>query len=315
MIEQGESSSSVITTESTGKTKKYDQGVYWIITLKYQGNEDPAWRNRLPEQCNYLLGQREVGGKTGYEHWQMVVGFKRSLRKAAVKKIFGKEAHVELTISEKAEDYCQKGATKVEGTEFSLGKKPMKRNSKRDYEEIYELAKQGRLEEIDKQVLVCHYNSLKRIMIDNMQAEECLREVRVYWGDTGLGKSRKAWEEATFDAYPKDPNTKFWDGYRGQENVVIDEFRGLISISHLLRWLDRYPVCVETKGSGCVLRARRIWITSNLDPRLWYKDLDISTQEALLRRLTITHFTMNMYPFLVPEAVQQNSHGDGESEQ
>lgn len=84
--------------------------------------------------------------------------------------------------------------------------------------------------------------------------------------------------------------SKFWDGYRGQTNVVIDEFRGVVNISHLLRWLDRYPVIVEVKGSSTVLCAEKIWITSNLHPREWYPDLDQATMEALLRRLTIVHF-------------------------
>jgi len=114
--------------------------------------------------------------------------------------------------------------------------------------------------------------------------------VVVYWGRSGTGKSRKAWEEAGFDAYPKDPNTKFWDGYQSQENVVIDEFRGKIDISHMLRWLDRYPVIVECKFGATTLRATKIWITSNVDPRLWYPGLNQDSLEALLRRLTITHF-------------------------
>lgn len=116
------------------------------------------------------------------------------------------------------------------------------------------------------------------------------RQVFVFWGKTGSGKSKRAWEEATFDAYPKDPNTKFWDGYTGQKNVVIDEFRGLISISHMLRWLDRYPVIVEVKGSSVVLQAEKIWITSNISPNEWYKDIDEETLNALKRRLNITHF-------------------------
>jgi len=116
------------------------------------------------------------------------------------------------------------------------------------------------------------------------------KSVHVYWGRTGAGKSRLAWDQATFSAYPKDPSTKWWDGYRGQENVVLDEFRGRIAVEHLLRWLDRYPVCVETKGGAVVLRATRLWITSNLSPDQWYPDLDAETLRALRRRLNITHF-------------------------
>jgi len=112
----------------------------------------------------------------------------------------------------------------------------------------------------------------------------------VFWGRTGTGKSRRAWEEAGLSAYSKDPLSKFWCGYNGQEDVVVDEFRGGISISHLLRWLDRYPVNVEIKGSSVPLRARRLWITSNLNPIYWYPDLDGETRDALLRRLIITQF-------------------------
>lgn len=116
------------------------------------------------------------------------------------------------------------------------------------------------------------------------------RQCFVYWGRTGTGKSRLAWERAGTDAYPKDPRTKFWDGYQGQLHVVVDEFRGGIDISHLLRWLDRYPVIVEIKGSSVVLKATSVWITSNVNPEDWYPLLDNETKQALLRRLTITHF-------------------------
>jgi len=124
------------------------------------------------------------------------------------------------------------------------------------------------------------------------------REIFVYVGPTGTGKSHRAWTEATFDAFPKDPRTKFWDGYQGQEHVVIDEFRGAIDISHMLRWLDKYPVIIEVKGSSAVLKAKKIWITSNLDPTLWYPDIDQQTLAALVRRLQIV--TM-VDPYVAPE--------------
>jgi len=116
------------------------------------------------------------------------------------------------------------------------------------------------------------------------------RTVTVYWGPTGTGKSRRAWDESGLDAYPKDPRTKFWDGYQSQPCVVIDEFRGAIDVSHLLRWFDRYPVLVEIKGSSVVLVADRIWITSNLRPDAWFPELDGSTLAALLRRLHVVEF-------------------------
>lgn len=72
---------------------------------------------------------------------------------------------------------------------------------------------------------------------------------------------------------------------------MVDEFRGVIDVAQLLRWLDRYPVIVEIKGSSVVLKAKKIWFTSNLSPEDWYPGLDSATKEALLRRFTlIEHF-------------------------
>lgn len=134
------------------------------------------------------------------------------------------------------------------------------------------------------------YRTIRSISSDYSKPVGMERTCYVFWGKTGTGKSRAAWESAGVDAYPKDPNTKFWCGYQGQRSVVIDEFRGRVDISHLLRWLDRYPVIVEIKGSSVVFAATTIWITSNLDPRQWYPLADDATINALMRRLDVTHF-------------------------
>jgi hypothetical protein len=119
------------------------------------------------------------------------------------------------------------------------------------------------------------------------------REINVfcYWGDTGTGKTRRAFDEAGERFYIKNPNTKWWDGYKGEENVIIDEFDGLIGITYLLRWFDIYPCTAEIKASQVALKALNFWITSNKDPREWYPNATIQQNAALLRRMkTIIHF-------------------------
>jgi len=123
-----------------------------------------------------------------------------------------------------------------------------------------------------------------------MVAPAVEREIYCFWGRTRTGKSRRAWEEAGIDAYPKGPTSIYWDGYDGQKHVVMDEFRGKIGIEHMLRWMDRYPVCVDVKFGACVLKAEKIWITSNLPPEKWYEDLDKDTLEALRARMKVVHF-------------------------
>lgn len=225
----------------------------------------------------------------GFRHWQLVVGFRRKLRLAGVKAVFGERCHAEPTRSKAAIDYVHKDDTAVANTRFTLGSLPVSRGRDNDWERIRDDARRGELDSIPGDVYVRLYSNLKRIATDHMRPTPIERTIVCFWGATGVGKSRRAWDEAGFDAFPKDPRTKFWDGYAGQEHVVIDEFRGGIDIAHVLRWFDRYPVVVEVKGSSVVLKAKKIWITSNLPPEEWYPGLDEATKQALLRRIEVHH--------------------------
>jgi len=258
---------------------------YFLLTIPHY-----LFTPYLPPNYDYIRGQLESGNDTNYLHWQLLVISSKKLTVTAVKRTFGDACHVEPSRSNRANDYVWKDDTAIIGTRFELGSKPLNRNSEKDWEVIRNLAREGRLDDLPGDVYIRHYNNLKRIAADHMQPVSIERTIHCYWGRTGLGKSRRAWEEAGLDAYPKDPRSKFWDGYRSQKHVVIDEFRGGIDISHMLRWLDRYPVVVEVKGSSVVFSATHVWITSNLHPRDWYPNLDQETMQALLRRMNIVHF-------------------------
>lgn len=262
------------------------QGIYWLCTIPH-----PAFTPWLPPGVAYIRGQLELSNDTGYLHWQVLVVFEKKVSLPGFKAIFGDQAHGELSRSKHADEYVWKDDTRVEGTQFQLGTKPIRRNSKLDWERVWNYAKDGDIESIPENVRVQHYRTLRAIGSDYAKPIGMERSCDVFWGATGTGKSKRAWDEAGMDAYPKDPRTKWWDGYNGQRNVVIDEFRGAIDVSHVLRWLDRYPVLVEVKGSSRPLVAEKVWITSNLDPRNWYPEIDEDTKAALLRRLNITHFS------------------------
>jgi len=261
------------------------QGIYWILTIP-QHDYLPF----RPPGVKFIRGQLESGNTTGFKHWQLLVAFDKKCRLAVVKRTFGDTCHAELTRSSAADDYVWKDETSIEGTRFELGTRAIRRDKSSDWDIVRQNAKAGLFDDIPADIYVRYYNSLKRIRSDHLKPIGIERTVICYWGRSGTGKSRTAWDEAGLEAYPKDPRSKFWDGYMGQEHVVIDEFRGGIDISHMLRWLDRYPVIVEVKGSSTILKASKIWITSNLDPYYWYPELDPLTKDALLRRITVTHF-------------------------
>lgn len=263
-------------------------GKYWLITdfdaeLDYDTWTPDCWATR---GISYSKGQLECCTTTGRLHWQFVVGFTKPCRLSHVKNVLNDAVHAELSRSQAANEYVHKQDTS-KGRRWEFGKLPHRRNNKKDWQQVWDNATNGDILLISPSVRVCHYSTLRKIAMDHMKAEAGERKVYVFWGPTGTGKSRLAWTQAGIDAYPKQPTTKFWDGYQGQENVVIDEFTGQIDITHLLRWFDRYPVCVETKGSGTVLKAKKIWLTSNIDPRHWYQSAPEAQQRALLRRFTL----------------------------
>lgn len=288
------------------------QGKYWLITDFYVNalnDYDTAvpsfWTSK---NIVYSKGQLERCPLTNELHWQFTVCYEKKVRPRTVKATLGDKVHCELSNSEQTLKYVWKDETS-EGRRWEWGKLPFKRNSKPDWDKIKQAAKEGRLDDdaIPSSVFVCNYASLKKIKMDYMQGEAIQKDVNVFWGETGVGKSRRAWYEAGLDAYPKTPTTKFWDGYQGQGKVVIDEFTGQIEITHMLRWLDRYPVLVETKGSGTVLKASKIWITSNLHPTDWYKTVPDVQLEALLRRLNIVHMTEPWTPPVLENLREENN--------
>lgn len=267
------------------------QGIFWICTFPHH-----AFTPFLPANVAWIKGQLELGAG-GFLHWQVLVAFtsKRSL--AQVVGLFG-PYHCELSRSEAASIYVWKESTRIEGTQFELGSKPIRLNSSTDWEEVWRNAQGGLLSTIPAFVRVKSYRTLRAIASDYDRPRAMERSCKVFFGPTATGKSRRAWEEAGVDAFIKSSRTKYWCGYQGEENVIIDEFRGDIDITYLLLWLDRYPVRVEIKGSTRCLCARRFWICSNLHPRGsllsnvdWFPLVDHLTYAALERRLEIIDFT------------------------
>lgn len=176
------------------------------------------------------------------------------------------------------------------GQRFEFGKLPFKRNSKTDWDEVKKSAISGDFEVIPSDIFVRYYHALRSIRADNLRATGIPKRVFCLWGSTGTGKSHRAW--AAFpDAYPKDPRTKWWTGYRGEKTVIIDEFRGGIDIAHVLRWFDQYPVQVETKGSSTALQAETIVLTTNLNPSCIYLGVDQETLDAFYRRVQFIEVT------------------------
>lgn len=278
------------------------QGKFWIGTLGVAFAAEFNFWNEAAMQ--YLIGQRELSS-TGYDHWQFCVGMHKKTTLTNLKRLFPEQTHFELTRSDAAHAYVNKEETAVAGTQFSYGALPVRRNSKTDWDKVLADAKRGAFDDIPSDIFIRYNSSLKRIRIDHVEPTwrhdiQC----HVYWGGSGLGKTRRAHFQSEGESYfIKNPNTKWWDGYRGQKTVIIDDFIGLISLNYLLTWIDRYPCNVEVKGGTTPLAATTFYITSNLDPNTWYKEITTEQLGALRRRFTsVVHF---LGPWVPPSPIEQ----------
>jgi len=253
------------------------------FTINNPTADDEADLNRLRGMCSYWVVGREGRGEGATPHYQGYCEFHKSTRLSSVCKIL-RRGHVERRLGNalEASAYCKKEGEWTEGGQ-------MKEQGKRtDLDKIRLLALDnggmravsaiGNLQQIRVAEIFLTYNEEPR---------DWKPEVIWLWGPTGVGKSRSARELCGEDIYCKNTGTKWWDGYDGHDDIIIDDFRdSWWPITYMLGLLDRYEFRVEIKGGYRQIRAHRIIITSAQNPR----DCYIGTGEAveqLLRRIDI----------------------------
>lgn len=221
--------STIHRSDTSSISNRKQQARYWIATIPFAD-----WQPHLPDSVAWVKGQRELGDG-GYDHWQFVFSFTKKTTLSKVRTIFPTRGHYEPTRSDAAINYCTKLETRI-GEPFEFGTKVFNPSCSTDWQQIRENAMAGNLEEIPPEIFIRYYHSLRSIRADYTRPAAVLRTCTVYWGETGAGKSRRAWDEGGSDSYPKCPRSKFWCGYSGQSSVILDEFRGGIDVSHILRF-------------------------------------------------------------------------------
>lgn len=246
----------------------------------------------------YAIGQLEKCPNTGRLHWQVYAELTKPCRISAVKGIFGRRAHIEFRKGSKhqAVEYCTKEDTRVLGP-YSFGEtaKPGKRT---DIESLHESLKSGKsIKEVSDssfELFMRYRSSIQAYVLMHQTPRNWKMENYIFWGQTGTGKTHKVYEiarEREMTVYPLSQNangTVWFDGYAGEDIVLIDDFYGWIKVSYLLKLLDKYPMMVQVKGSSLPFVSKVIIFTSNKDPENWYDWTKIGeeVQNAFFRRIT-----------------------------
>lgn len=272
----------------------------WIGTLNGADREFDysLWMERLYTSgvVKFVCGQLEEGHETGNLHLQYMVQLDRSRRLAHLRTAICNRSHWEPVYGSntQAKAYCTKEDTRVDGP-WEYGQLSVN-GKRRGLDEAIEAVKMDKpLHEVTDEFSLAWVNhgkgptSLRQQLKLDADRRSFGPEVWVLWGPSGTGKSRFA-NDRWPDAFWKAPESKWWDGYSGQETVVLDDFKDYgMPLVDLQRLLDWYPLWVEVKGGSVPMLARHYVITSNTSPEDWYLKAD--PHKTVLRR--IRDFTAN----------------------
>lgn len=244
-------------------------------------------------ECKYVVYGKEIG-ESGTPHLQGFISFENPRAIGGViKSMPGCHIEIARTVDE-AIAYCKKEGDWVERGVAPVSLKERTKlggdATKRKWEEVWDLAKNGEIESIDAETRIKHYRTIRAIQKDfgtrapDLEVDSGYKGILWIYGNPGSGKSR--WVRDTYsreEVYDKTLN-KWWDGYNGERIVLLDDFgkaHGVLG-EHIKRWGDRYSFPAEIKGGKIDIRPERIIVTSNYTPdQIWEEPM---IYQAIMRR-------------------------------
>jgi len=246
----------------------------------------------MPSEFNvdtvrYCIYQREISPETKREHYQGYIEFFDGKRMGQVKSILG-ECHLEPRKGSRTEArlYCSKKETQIADTTYEFGEWREDVSRKRKLSDL--LKGNATLQDIIEDApheYVRYHRGLEKLFArrDAKKAKKFRKvEVEVLIGPTGTGKTRRALENPSVYLMPA--SDKLWfDGYEGENCLVIDDFYGNIKYGTFLRMLDGHQLQMPVKGGFVWAQWTKVVITSNAEPGDWYQK---GFTAALSRRIT-----------------------------
>lgn len=237
----------------------------------------------------WIVEGRERCPTTKKRHWQGFVVFKNArTMQSILKEVPGTHLEVAKGSADQNYKYCTK-----DGKFVTFGERPVGQGKRSDLDRLVSHFKEGgnMLGALEIAPGTACRNMTNLYKLEHMFSppRDWIMDVRIYYGKPGSGKTRAVYDEFGFDAVFKKQKNKWWDGYTGQDVILIDDFdpdsyyTGL-TFDYWLELLDRYPMSLEVKGGTCMMRSHIVIITSNFDPKDWFAEQ--KNRSAFFRRVT-----------------------------
>lgn len=247
----------------------------WCFTLNnFTREESTKLVNFIGDEVEYAIVGNEKG-EEGTPHLQGYLYFKNARGFANIKACISDRLHLEKAKGTAAQnkEYCSKEEVLLEyGTVPEQGKR-------NDFGRLIEAIQGGndmRSMLLDGTISNAQLLRAAPSMMTYLEPERDW-ETEVIWlyGEAGAGKTRQALsmiKDRGFRCFKKTlAMGPWWDGYDGQEGVILDDLRdSQIRPVELLGLLDRYDYRVPIKGGSRSLVARVIVITSITPPWTWW---------------------------------------------
>lgn len=252
----------------------------------------------------HMICGLEVSPTTGTPHLQGYLQLKKKMRGSALKKLMPPRSILIATNGSSTQNttYCKK-----EGSWKSWGILGPGQGARTDLVGLKKMIDDG----CDERSMAdsCFSSFLKyrsslmryrQLVIQKRR--DWMPQIFIYWGVTGTGKTSKIFEDEGYDVWVWNGNNKFYQGYDMQDVAVFDDFYGEISLPFMLKLCDRYPMIVNIKNGECNWQPKKIYFTSNVDPRDWegWREQPQAVKDAFFRRVNemggITHFAGDLMP-------------------
>lgn len=271
----------------------------WMLTLP-EGEYEQAEVEKKLGKYKATIGQLEAAPTTGYKHWQLYLETKTALRFSTLRKLFPR-GHYEPAVYPRINcvRYCT-DETKSAGVSIRLGALDF-------------AVRQGKRTDIDSYIeqVMMEGKSADEVIFDDPRASKVegqlrslelirdrqswgvkFREVEVHYihGNTRTGKTSALFETYGYAGVYRVSNWKNpFDGYKGQDVLLLDEYNTSVPIVDMLKILEGYPLEVSARYADKIAKFTKVFIVSNLaleDQHLTIQQEHPKQWDAFKARLT-----------------------------
>lgn len=263
----------------------------WVFTINNYTEKDEEEVRKM-KGYKYIVAGKEIG-ESGTPHIQGYVYFENQRTMKSVSKMLTRaRLDVARGSASQNEAYCNKDTKWIED-----GEQP-KQGARIDLDEIGAAILKGdsTVDEIAQENPMAFHKygrtmeRLEDIRLRSVKRTEMTKGIWI-WGETGVGKSHMAYELAKeYESMYIWKFDKGWqDGYKGEECVIIDDFRGQEQYSTMLRLADKWEFDVSRRGkSPMPFVSKCVIVTSSMPPELVYINLnEKDSLKQLLRRYEV----------------------------